>query len=99
MKYKATIDVMPNKELLDPQGKTVAKNNWLQILYWGITVLVIGNFIYHYYGFNRSDGFSHAHAYAFGVFIALLVPKMVLLHRHLHLFRGPQSCFPPMPLL
>jgi len=59
--------------------KTVAKNNWLQILYWGITVLVIGNFIYHYYGFNRSDGFSHAHAYAFGVFIALLVPKMVLL--------------------
>ena len=59
--------------------KTVAKNNWLQILYWGITVLVISNFIYNYYGFNRSDGFSHAHAYAFGVFIALLVPKMVLL--------------------
>ena len=26
MKFKATIDVMPNKELLDPQGKTVAKN-------------------------------------------------------------------------
>lgn len=59
--------------------KTVAKNNWLQILYWGISVLVIGNFVYHYYGFNRTDGFSHAHAYAFGVFIALLVPKMVLL--------------------
>ncbi len=26
MKFKATIDVMPHKELLDPQGKTVAKN-------------------------------------------------------------------------
>ena len=26
MKFKASIDVMPNKELLDPQGKTVAKN-------------------------------------------------------------------------
>ncbi len=24
--YKARIDVMPHKELLDPQGKTVAKN-------------------------------------------------------------------------
>jgi len=26
MKYKAEINVMPHKELLDPQGKTVAKN-------------------------------------------------------------------------
>lgn len=26
MKYFAEIDVMPHKELLDPQGKTVAKN-------------------------------------------------------------------------
>lgn len=24
--YKAKIDIMPHKELLDPQGKTVAKN-------------------------------------------------------------------------
>jgi hypothetical protein len=59
--------------------KTVTKNNWLQILYWLLTVLVVGSFIYHYYGFNRRDGFTHAHAYAFGFFIALLVPKMILL--------------------
>jgi len=26
MKFKASIDVMPLKELLDPQGKTVEKN-------------------------------------------------------------------------
>lgn len=26
MKYKAEINVMPHKELLDPQGKTVTKN-------------------------------------------------------------------------
>lgn len=26
MKFKASINVMPLKELLDPQGKTVAKN-------------------------------------------------------------------------
>lgn len=26
MKFKASIDIMPHKELLDPQGKTVARN-------------------------------------------------------------------------
>ena len=26
MKYRAEIDIMPHAELLDPQGKTVAKN-------------------------------------------------------------------------
>lgn len=26
MKYQAEIDIMPHKELLDPQGKTVANN-------------------------------------------------------------------------
>ncbi len=26
MKFLAAIDIMPHKELLDPQGKTVAKN-------------------------------------------------------------------------
>ena len=26
MKFLAEIDIMPHKELLDPQGKTVAKN-------------------------------------------------------------------------
>lgn len=26
MKFKASIDVMPHKELLDPQGKTVARS-------------------------------------------------------------------------
>ena len=75
--------------------KTVSKNNWFQILYWLITVLVIGNFVFHYYGFNRSDGFSHGHAYAFGYFIALLVPKMVLLAMMVgeDVFRVPQAIF------
>ena len=59
--------------------KTVFKNNWIHILYWIISFLVIGNFVFNYYGFNRRDGFSNAHAYAFGFFIAILVPKMVLL--------------------
>ncbi|WP_242082856.1 metallophosphoesterase [Aestuariivivens sediminis] len=59
--------------------KTVSKNQWFNVLYWVVTLLVVGNFILHYYGFNRRDGFSHAHAYAFGFFVAILIPKMVLL--------------------
>ena len=58
--------------------KTVAKNNYAQIAYWVITLLVIGNFIYYFYGLNRSD-FGNAHGYAFAFLIALLVPKMIML--------------------
>jgi len=59
--------------------KTVTKNNWLHLLYWLISVLVVGNFVYSYYGFDRSKGFTHANAYAAGFFIAILIPKIVLL--------------------
>ena len=59
--------------------KTVTKNNWTYLIYWLITVLVIGNFVFNYFGFNRSNGFSHANAYAIGFLIAILIPKMVLL--------------------
>ena len=59
--------------------KTVTKNNWLHIAYWFISLLVIGNFVYNYYDFDRSKGFTHANAYAVGFFIAILVPKTVLL--------------------
>ena len=75
--------------------KTVSKNYWIQILYWLITALVIGNFVFHYYDFNRRDGFSHAHAYAFGFFIAILVPKMILLLGMFaeDVFRLPQAIY------
>ncbi|MBT8274181.1 MAG: metallophosphoesterase, partial [Bacteroidia bacterium] len=33
----------------------------------------------HYYGFSRSDGFSHSHGYAFAFFITILIPKIILL--------------------
>ena len=75
--------------------KTVTKNNWIQILYWLITAIVLGNFVFHYFGFNRRDGFSHAHAYAFGFFIAILVPKMILLLGMFaeDVFRLPQAIY------
>jgi predicted MPP superfamily phosphohydrolase len=58
--------------------KTVFKSSWLQYVYWIISLLAVGNLIFHFYGLNRSD-FSHSHGYAFAFFITLLVPKMVLL--------------------
>lgn len=75
--------------------RNVFKNNGLQIGYWLVTVLIIGNFIFHYYGFNRRDGFTHAHAYAFGILIAMVVPKMVLCLGMLteDIFRAPQALF------
>ncbi|GGZ74351.1 metallophosphoesterase [Algibacter mikhailovii] len=75
--------------------KTVVKNNWLQMVYWLITLLVIFNFIFNYYGFDRSNGFSHVHAYAFGFFIALLVPKMIVLGFMFaeDVFRVPQAIY------
>ncbi|MBT8252982.1 MAG: metallophosphoesterase, partial [Bacteroidia bacterium] len=59
--------------------KTVTKNNWIHLAYWLISLIVIGNFVYHYYGFSRSDGFSQSHGYAFAFLITIMVPKLVLL--------------------
>ena len=75
--------------------RNVVKSNWGQILYWLVTVLVIGNFVYKYFGFNRSDGFSHAQGYAFGFFIAILIPKIVMLAIMFSedVFRVPQALF------
>ncbi len=58
--------------------KTVFKNNGLQYLYWGINVLVLGNFLFWFYGLDRKD-FTHSHSYAFAFLITLLLPKLVLL--------------------
>jgi len=75
--------------------KTVVKNNWILAIYWVITFLVIGNFVYSYYGFNRSNGFTHSNAYAVGFFIAILIPKMVLIFAMLgeDIFRIPQAIY------
>jgi len=75
--------------------KTVVKNNWIQILYWVITVLIIGNFVFQFYGFSRRNGFSHTHSYAIGLFIAILVPKIMLLLGMFieDIFRVPQAIY------
>lgn len=75
--------------------KTVVKSNWLIAVYWLVSILVVGNFVYSYYGFNRSNGFTHANAYAAGFLIALLVPKLVLVLVMLgeDIFRIPQAVY------
>ncbi|MFV0539679.1 MAG: metallophosphoesterase [Aestuariibaculum sp.] len=75
--------------------KTVVRNNWLLILYWIISVLVIGNFVYQYYGFDRHDGLTQVHAYAFGALVAVLVPKMVMVFFMFgeDIFRVPQAFY------
>lgn len=44
MKFKAEIDIMPHKELLDPQGKTVA-NNMTHVDIFGVEDVRIGKHI------------------------------------------------------
>ncbi|WP_372753651.1 metallophosphoesterase [Mariniflexile sp.] len=75
--------------------KTVSKSNWSHITYWIISFLVAGNFIFNYYGLNRRDGFTHAHAYAFGFLVAIVIPKMVLFVGMFaeDVFRVPQAIF------
>ena len=58
--------------------KTAIKNNWVKRLYWLLTILVIGNFVCNYYGFNRSQGFTQSQSFALGFFIAFFVPKIIL---------------------
>ncbi len=44
MKFKAEIDIMPHKELLDPQGKTVA-NNLTHVDIFGVSDVRIGKHV------------------------------------------------------
>ena len=58
--------------------KVVVKNNWIYYLYWGVNLLVLVNLLFWFYGLDRKD-FSNSHSFAFGFFITLLLPKLVIL--------------------
>ncbi|AUS04882.1 metallophosphoesterase [Pseudotamlana carrageenivorans] len=75
--------------------RTVTKNNILLALYWVITLFVLGNFVFQFYGFNRSDGFSHTHGYAVGFLIAVVVPFIFLIGAMFleDVFRVPQALY------
>lgn len=75
--------------------RTITKSNWWHLLYWAFTIFVLGNFVFQFYGFNRSDGFSHSNAFAVGFLIAMIVPKLVLLFFMFgeDIFRVPQAIY------
>jgi predicted MPP superfamily phosphohydrolase len=75
--------------------KTLTKSNWWYAIYWTFTIAIIGNFMYQFYGFNRSDGFSHANSYAIGFLVAMVVPKFILVFAMLgeDIFRVPQAIY------
>ena len=56
--------------------KTAVRVPWLNWVYWILSLLVIGNFIYQFYGIERKD-FGVPQEYAVGFFIALLIPKLI----------------------
>ena len=58
--------------------KTVTKSYWFYTAYWLLTLMVVINLVYHFYGFNRND-FTNTHGYAIAFLITLLVPKLVLI--------------------
>lgn len=59
--------------------RAITKSNWWYALYWVFTIAVLANFVVQFYGFSRSDGFSHANSYAIGFLIAMIVPKLILI--------------------
>ncbi len=75
--------------------RTLTKSNWWHAIYWAFTIAIIGNFMYQFYGFSRSDGFSHANSYAIGFLIAMLVPKFILVFAMFgeDIFRVPQAIY------
>jgi predicted MPP superfamily phosphohydrolase len=75
--------------------RTITKSNWWYALYWVFTVAIVVNFVVQFYGFNRSDGFSHRNSYAIGFLIAMIVPKFILIFAMLgeDIFRIPQAIY------
>jgi predicted MPP superfamily phosphohydrolase len=75
--------------------RTITKSNWWYLLYWLFTVAVIGNFVYQFYGFSRSNGFSQSNSLAVGFLIAMVVPKLVLIAVMFteDVFRVPQGLY------
>lgn len=74
--------------------RAISKTVWMTALYWGVSLLVLGNFIYRFYGLSRAD-YGNPQAYAFALVIAFLVPKVIVLGIMFaeDIFRVPQAIF------
>ncbi|MFS4483972.1 metallophosphoesterase [Hyunsoonleella sp. 2307UL5-6] len=74
--------------------RAISKNIWISLLYWTITLLVMGNCFFRLYGITRAD-YGNPQAFAFGFLIALLVPKLIIIAVMFaeDVFRVPQAIF------
>tara|TARA_R110002073_G_scaffold40547_6_gene115372 strand:- start:25966 stop:27198 length:1233 start_codon:yes stop_codon:yes gene_type:complete len=76
--------------------KTVSKSRIIQVLYWGISLLVLANFIYQLFiNFNRTEGLTTETNQAIGYFLALFIPKIAILFFVFgeDIIRTPQALF------
>lgn len=74
--------------------RSISKNILLSITYWGIALIVVGNFIFRFYGLNRGD-FGNAQALAFSLLLLFFIPKIILVVSMFaeDVFRVPQALF------
>jgi len=75
--------------------RTLGLNRFLTALYWIVSLLIFGNFIYHTLNFSRSTGFTHAISYAIGAFLALTLFQLVIVFFLLFedIIRIPQALY------
>lgn len=75
--------------------RTLGLNRFLTALYWIVSLLIFGNFIYHTLNFSRSTGFTHAISYAIGAFLALILFQLVIVFFLLFedIIRIPQALY------
>ncbi len=59
--------------------RTLTRSSWIQGLYWGVSILVIGNLMYQMLiNTEQPRVLTPERSYAFGFLLALLIPKIVL---------------------
>lgn len=58
--------------------KTAINNKLLLGIYSLVVILTLGNFFWQFFGFNRTDGWTHAIAYAIGFFVALASLQLIM---------------------
>lgn len=58
--------------------KTVFKTNWVQYLFIGLVVLILGNFIYQWLQPGEGRVLTQSKSYAFGFLLAMLSAELIL---------------------
>lgn len=59
--------------------KTLTQQRGLLTLYWAVVILVLANFAYHSFSFNRHEGFNPGMSLALGLFLSLFVFQTLII--------------------